>query len=215
MEKTLQQETPSLYPICKRCFDVIFSICVLTFLSPLLLFIAFLIKVSSKGNVLYSSVRIGKDYKKIYCLKFRTMYVDADERLGSLLEKCPKLKDEWQRYQKLKKDPRVTFIGRILRKTSLDEFPQFFDVIKGDLSVVGPRPFCENQIDDYLGSKAPKFLSIKPGITGIWQVSGRNLLTFKERMILEEAYIENLSFYQDLWIILKTVPAVIFPKGAF
>ncbi len=143
------------------------------------------------------------------------MYVDADARLNALLEKSPELKEEWQKYQKLKKDPRVTFIGKILRKASLDEFPQFFDVIKGDLSVVGPRPFCENQIDDYLGAKAPKFLSIKPGITGIWQVSGRNLLTFKERMVLEEAYIENLSFHKDLVIILKTVPAVIFPKGAF
>ncbi len=215
MEKTLQQETTSLYPICKRCFDVIFSICVLTLLSPLLLVIALLIKTTSKGSVLYRSYRIGKDYKKIYCLKFRTMYVDADARLNALLEKSPELKEEWQKYQKLKKDPRVTFIGKILRKASLEEFPQFFDVIKGDLSVVGPRPFCENQIDDYLGAKAPKFLSIKPGITGIWQVSGRNLLTFKERMVLEEAYIENLSFHKDLVIILKTVPAVIFPKGAF
>lgn len=143
------------------------------------------------------------------------MYLDADDRLKILLKTNPILKEEWSKFQKLKKDPRITFIGKILRKTSLDELPQFLDVLRGDLSIVGPRPFCENQIEEYLGKKAPKFLSVKPGITGIWQISGRNLLTFHERMVLEESYIENLSFSKDLWIILKTIPAVIFPKGAF
>lgn len=215
MEKTLSHLQESSYYTLKRCFDVLFSILVLLLLSPLYLLIALLIKLTSEGHVLYRSERIGKDFKKIYCLKFRSMYLDADKRLSAILENNPKLQDEWKKFQKLKKDPRITLVGKFLRRTSLDELPQFIDVLRGDLSVVGPRPFCENQITEYLGKKAPKFLSIKPGITGIWQVSGRNLLTFKERLVLEEDYIENPSFVQDLKIICKTIPAMLFPKGAF
>ena len=215
MEKTLYQEKLPRYELQKRLFDIVFSLVFITAFSPLFILIALLIKLTSKGEVFYKSERIGKDFKKIFCLKFRSMHQDAEKRLEEILEKDPEKKNEWLRYQKLKKDPRITFVGRILRKTSLDELPQFFDVLRGDLSVVGPRPFCENQIDEYLGKSAPKFLSIKPGITGIWQVSGRNLLTFKERLELERKYIENPSFLQDLKIIFRTIPTVVFPKGAF
>lgn len=204
-----------LYKHYKTFFDVFFSFCAILLGLPLFLLIAILVKLSSKGPILYRSERIGLNFKPISCLKFRTMYQDADQRLHDLFTKEPLLKKEWDLYQKLKKDPRIHPIGRFLRKTSMDELPQFFNVLKGDLSIVGPRPFCKNQVETYLGHKAVKFLSVKPGITGIWQISGRNLLTFHERLILEENYIDTKSFLLDLRILLKTIPAVIFPKGAY
>lgn len=208
-------KTASLYKPLKRYFDIIFSLSVLSIGFPVFLLIAFSIKLSSKGPIFYKSKRIGYKSKPISCLKFRTMYVDADKRLEKILDDDPLLKKEWDLYQKLKKDPRVHPIGRFLRKTSMDELPQFLNALKGDLSVVGPRPFCKDQVELYLGNKASKFLSVKPGITGIWQVSGRNLLTFHERLILEESYIDRKSFLMDIKIILKTIPAVFFPKGAY
>lgn len=208
-------KTIDLYALCKRCFDILFSLCVLVLGSPIFLLIALIVKLSCRGPIFYKSERIGYESKTIYCLKFRTMYRDADTRLQSLLVKDPLLKKEWDLYQKLKHDPRIYPLGRFLRKTSLDELPQFFNALKGDLSVVGPRPFCKDQVKLYLGNKASKFLSVKPGITGIWQVSGRNLLTFPERLILEESYIDKKSFLMDVIIIIKTIPAVLFPKGAY
>ncbi len=203
------------YTILKRSFDLIFSIGCLVAFSPLFLCIALLIKLSSKGPVFYTSSRIGLSHKPISCLKFRTMYMDAEARLSLLLHQNPHLKKEWMQYQKLKNDPRILPIGKFLRKTSLDELPQFFNVLLGDLSIVGPRPFYEHQVKEYLGNKAEKFLSVKPGITGLWQVSGRNLLTFTERLILEESYIDNASLLKDLKIILKTLPAILSSKGAY
>jgi undecaprenyl-phosphate galactose phosphotransferase len=203
------------YPFFKRAFDILFSLGVLIVGSPIFLLIALLIKLSSKGPILYKSERIGKKAKTIFCLKFRTMHVDADERLAELLEKNASLKQEWALYQKLKTDPRIHRFGKFLRKSSLDELPQFFNVLQGDLSIVGPRPFYKEQLHHYLGEKAEKFLSVKPGITGIWQVSGRNLLTFNERLILEERYIDHPSFSLDLFILLKTIPMIFFPKGAY
>lgn len=141
--------------------------------------------------------------------------MDAEARLALLLNQNPHLKKEWMQYQKLKNDPRILPIGKFLRKTSLDELPQFFNVLLGDLSVVGPRPFYEHQVKQYLGDKVEKFLSVKPGITGLWQVSGRNLLTFTERLILEESYIDNASLLNDFQIVLKTLPAVLSSKGAY
>lgn len=204
-----------LYAFFKRCFDIVFSLCVLIFGFPIFLLIALLIKLSSKGPIFYKSIRVGYGSKTISCLKFRTMHTDADQRLEKILEKDPLLKKEWDLYQKLKRDPRIYPIGGFLRKTSMDELPQFFNALKGDLSIVGPRPFYKDQVELYLGNKAAKFLSVKPGITGIWQVSGRNLLTFHERLVLEEAYIDRKSFLMDIKIILKTIPEVFFPKGAY
>ena len=204
-----------LYKCSKRTFDLFFSLCALIVGIPLFLFIALLIKFSCRGPIFYKSERVGRHFKPISCLKFRTMYMDADERLQELLAKDPLVKKEWSLYKKLKKDPRVHPIGKFLRKTSMDELPQFFNVLQGHLSIVGPRPFCKHQVKDYLGHKADKFLSVKPGITGIWQISGRNLLTFHERLLLEETYIDTKSFLLDIKIILKTIPVVIFPKGAY
>ena len=143
------------------------------------------------------------------------MYSDADQRLHDLLEKDPLLKREWIQYQKLKNDPRIFPLGHFLRKTSLDELPQLINVLLGDLSLIGPRPFYKDQVTKYLGNKAEKFLSVKPGITGLWQVSGRNLLTFEERLALDEHYIDNFCFMQDVLIFFKTFPALLSLKGAY
>jgi len=199
----------------KRVFDIVFSLgAILFFLVPGVV-IALLIKLTSPGRIFYSSKRVGKDGQQIFCWKFRTMYQDADKKLLELLRENPKLKQEWETYFKLKDDPRISKIGKILRKTSLDELPQFYNVLKGDLSVVGPRPVTEEEIQKYFGSKASKILSVRPGLTGIWQTSGRSLLTFEERIQLEESYIDRQSLTLDLRIICKTIPAMFFTKGAF
>lgn len=199
----------------KRAFDIAFSFTLLIFMTPLCLLIALAVKADSKGPAFYASKRVGRGKKGIKCWKFRTMYIDADERLQELLSSDPTLKQEWDNYRKLKNDPRITKVGRWLRKTSLDELPQFWNVLMGELSVVGPRPVTKEEIEKYFGDKAEKILSMRPGITGLWQTSGRSLLSFEERLILEESYIDQQSFLLDLWLICKTIPAVVFPKGAF
>ena len=199
----------------KRAFDLVFSLCAILFFLPFAIFIALLIKLSSSGPIFYSSRRVGKEGEPIDCWKFRTMCTDADERLEQILHENPKLQQEWETYFKLKDDPRVSTIGKFLRKTSLDELPQFWNVLRGDLSVVGPRPVTEEEVRKYFGEKASKILSIRPGLTGIWQVSGRNLLTFEERIKLEERYIDHQSLTLDLMIIVKTIPMLFCAKGAF
>jgi undecaprenyl-phosphate galactose phosphotransferase len=182
------------------------------FFLPVGLCLSILIKLSSKGAVFYRSHRRGKDNLSIYCWKFRTMYQDAEQRLSTILEKDPALQKEWNTYYKLKRDPRVTCVGKFLRKTSLDEIPQFWNVLKGDLSLVGPRPVTDVEITKYFGNKAKKILSVRPGLTGIWQTSGRNLITFEERIKLEEHYIDKRSIILDLRIICKTIPMLFFPR---
>lgn len=199
----------------KRIFDILFSLGAILFFLPLGLIIAVLIKATSPGRIFYSCKRVGKDGQPIYCWKFRTMCEDADKKLLEILHQNPQLKQEWDTYYKLKDDPRVSGIGKILRKTSLDELPQFWNVLTGDLSVVGPRPVTEEEIKKYFGEKASKILSVRPGLTGIWQTSGRSLLTFEERIRLEESYIEMQSLIFDLKIICKTIPMMFISRGAF
>ncbi|OGN59195.1 MAG: exopolysaccharide biosynthesis protein [Chlamydiae bacterium RIFCSPHIGHO2_12_FULL_27_8] len=207
----------------KRVFDILFSLLVIIFISPIYVIIAISILLTSKGPVFYSSTRLGKNGKIIKCYKFRTMHLDAEYRLINILNSNIALKVEWEKFQKLKNDPRITKIGSFLRKTSLDELPQFFNVLNGDLSVVGPRAFVMvgpkdkfvDEIKTYLGSYTEKILSVKPGITGLWQISGRSNVTIEERIKIESEYIDNFSFLFDLKIILKTIPKMIFPNGAF
>ena len=143
------------------------------------------------------------------------MYRDADKRLKEILEADPELQDEWNKTYKLKKDPRITLIGRLLRRTSLDELPQFWNVLKGDLSVVGPRPVVQEEINQHFGVKAYKILSIRPGITGIWQVSGRNDTSYETRIKMDEQYVDKHSLLLDLKLVLMTIPCMISSRGAY
>lgn len=199
----------------KRLFDLVFSSVFLILFLPLFVVIAFLITIASPGAIFYTCKRVGKDGRLFNCFKFRTMYADAEERLQLLLASNREIKQEWELYWKLRSDPRITSIGKFLRKTSLDELPQLFNVLMGDLSLVGPRPVTQEEIEKYYGDKAEKILSLRPGITGLWQTSGRNLLTYEERIKLEERYVDTRTFLMDLKLIAKTVPVILFPRGAF
>ncbi len=199
----------------KRAFDIGFSFFILLFASPLFLFLILLVKIFSKGPIFYGSVRVGLHGKKIICYKLRTMVQNADLLLEDLLKKDAKLKAEWEKNYKLKQDPRITKIGSLLRRTSLDELPQFWNVLKGDLSVVGPRPISFAEVDLFLHNQGGKIFSLRPGLTGLWQTSGRSNLSYNKRIELEKKYLEKQSFTYDLLLILKTIPLMIFPKGAF
>lgn len=199
----------------KRTFDIVFSLFVLLIASPVLLLIALSIRFFSKGKIVYAHERIGRGGKSFHCLKFRTMYADADQRLIDILANNPEMRKEWEMTHKLKNDPRVTPIGKFLRKTSLDEFPQFINVLRGDLSVVGPRPVVRSEIQKHIGPKAGVILSVRPGITGLWQVSGRSDTSYTTRIHLDEKYIQEQSFLLDLKLICKTVPCMLWSKGAY
>lgn len=199
----------------KRAFDILFSFSSLVLCIPVFALIALAIRLTSRGPVIYSHERIGRGGKPFKCFKFRTMYPDADARLHDLLSACPVLHNEWMQTRKLKLDPRVMPIGRILRKTSLDELPQFWNVLKGDLSIVGPRPLVSSEVVGYLGDKAAKILSVRPGLTCIWQVSGRSDISYSRRIQLDEEYIDTQSFLLDLKLILRTIPSMVFTKGAY
>ena len=206
----------NFYIILKTFFDIIFSIIVISFGLPLFILIIILIKFSSRGPIFFYHKRIGKNNIPFNCLKFRTMHPEADDILYNMLEKDIKLKEEFEKTHKIKNDPRITPIGKFLRKTSLDELPQFINVLRMEMSVVGPRPIVRNEINKYKSS-ITKVLSIKPGITGLWQVSGRNNLSYKKRVFLDSLYVENMSFIMDLRIIIRTFGVLLFPldRGAY
>ncbi len=196
----------------KRLFDILFSLSVLILFAPVYLLLAFSIALSSSGPIFYVQERVGKNRKRFYCLKFRTMVENADDILLEIMEKSPHLRQEFEDNFKLKQDPRITWIGRFLRMTSLDEFPQFWNVLKGDMSVVGPRPLVEEELPRY-GRHINKILTIRPGITGLWQVSGRNDIPYPRRVQIDLYYANDKNLWMDMWIIFKTIGVVIFPKN--
>ena len=200
----------------KRIGDVVFSLIVLTLGSPIFILIAILVKFSSPGSVFYIQKRIGRNYREFGCIKFRTMYKDADELLPNLLENSPLMKKEFEKDFKLRNDPRITKLGRFLRRSSLDELPQFLNVLKGEMSVVGPRPIVSNEISKY-SLFMEEVISVRPGLTGLWQVSGRNNLSYKKRVQLDLVYARNRNFILDLEIIILTLGVLLFPmdRGAF
>ena len=195
-------------------FDKAFALLALIFLAPIFLAVCILQLLSEGRPIFFAHTRIGRNGKSFKCLKFRTMAVDADKRLRKLLDEDPMALEEWESTQKLEKDPRVTCLGLFLRKTSLDEVPQFLNVVKGDMSIVGPRPIVSDEIPRY-GSFFCDYTSVKPGITGLWQVSGRNDTSYDERVALDVDYVRNRSFFGDLKIILRTVKVVFSREGAF
>jgi exopolysaccharide biosynthesis polyprenyl glycosylphosphotransferase len=200
----------------KRGFDVLFSLSVVILSSPLMLLIALLIKLEDRGPVIYRHKRITAAGKEFDCLKFRTMRVGADKELADLLENNPKYKEEWEHSFKLKNDPRITRIGKLLRKTSLDEFPQFINVLKGDMSVVGARPIVGGELSAFYGESAGRYVSMKPGITGPWQVSKRSDVDdYQERVNLDDWYILNYSLWTDIKIILRTIYIMFKRDGAY
>ncbi len=204
------------YKIFKRGFDIFFSLLVIVIGSPIFLLIAILIKFSSRGPIFYYHKRVGKNFKTFYCIKFRTMHPEADDILENLLDSNELIKHEYEKTHKIKNDPRITRIGKFLRKTSLDELPQFLNVLKLEMSVIGPRPIVEKEIIKYDVSIS-KVLSIKPGITGLWQVSGRNNLSYKKRVFLDCIYVDQFNLLMDLRIIIRTLGVLIFPmdRGAY
>jgi undecaprenyl-phosphate galactose phosphotransferase len=192
----------------KRAFDIAFGSAVLVLLSPLYAAIGLVVKLDSPGPVFYRHRRIGRDGRVFHCLKFRTMYRNADSRLDEILRRDPQAAAEFAATFKLKNDPRITRIGRILRKTSLDEMPQFINVVAGEMSVVGPRPIVAEELVRY-GDWAGNLLAVRPGVTGHWQVSGRNDTTYDERVALDMHYLRNWSLSEDIRIVFKTIGAIL------
>jgi len=200
----------------KRYFDVVFSIMVIVLSLPLTLVIAFLIKIQDGGPVFYGQMRISNAGKRFRCMKFRTMCVDAEKKLKDLLENDPQAREEWDKSFKLKNDPRITRIGRFLRKISLDELPQFINVLKGEMSVVGARPIVEKELNHYYKESGGLYCSAKPGITGPWQVSLRSsTVDYQDRVKLDTWYVMNQSLWLDMKIIFKTVWVMLSGKGAY
>lgn len=192
----------------KRAMDVIISALALIFLLPLLASIALLVRLDSRGPVLFRQNRVGRDGALFAMLKFRTMHVDAPDRLGEILASDPQAAEEWRIYQKLTRDPRVTRIGRFLRRSSLDELPQFINVLLGHMSIVGQRPILPEQREAY-GAHINAYLSARPGITGLWQVSGRNATSFHRRAELGTAYLGCWSLLSDIAILARTPLALL------
>ena len=199
-----------IYSGFKRIVDVVLGCIGLVLLSPVFLILAICIKIDSKGPVIFSHKRIGKNGKEFNMYKFRSMYENAEEMIENFNEEQ---KREWQENFKLENDPRITKMGNFLRRTSLDELPQIVNIIKGDLSIIGPRPIVDEELEKY-GKNKKKFLSITPGLTGYWQANGRSNTTYEERMQMELYYIDNQSLWLDIKIFFKTIISVIKKEGA-
>lgn len=199
----------------KRFFDILFSSLVLVLGAPVFLLCALLIKSTSSGPLFYACKRIGKEGRVFRCWKFRTMVEGAEKLLPVLLASNSSLHHEWKTFYKLRSDPRITAVGKWLRKTSLDELPQFWNVLRGEMSVVGPRPLSQEEVTLHLKEKKQKLLSFRPGITGLWAVSGRSEIPYAKRIALEEEYIDRNSFWLDLSIVGKTAVSIFLPRGAF
>lgn len=203
----------------KRGFDIIVSLILILivfgFFSPFILLLIILIKLDSPGPILFKQERVGQNNKKISVLKFRTMYVDANEIFEKYITDNPDAKAEWEQYQKLREDPRITRCGRFLRSTSIDELPQLFNVLFGQLSLVGPRPVREGEISKFYKDSAKIYFEIRPGITGLWQISGRNQVQYERRVQFDIMYTFNWSFWLDIVILLKTLRVIVTKEGAY
>jgi lipopolysaccharide/colanic/teichoic acid biosynthesis glycosyltransferase len=196
----------------KRIFDIFFALFILTVFSPLYLVLMVLISLNSRGPIFYIQERIGKNHRPFNCIKFRTMVNNADDVLETMMQDSDQMRQEFQSSFKLKQDPRITKIGKFLRLTSLDEFPQFWNVLKGDMSVIGPRPLVPEELPKY-GRKINTVLKVRPGITGLWQVSGRNDIPYPKRVKIDVYYATSHSWILDLWIVYKTIGVIVFPRN--
>lgn len=198
----------------KRIFDLLASAFCFIIFAPVFVLVAIIIRLDSPGPILFRQTRIGAGGKSFTMLKFRTMYNNSENQLENLLDNHPDKRLSWDQFQKITRDPRLTRVGRQLRRYSLDELPQLWNVLKGDMSLVGPRPCLPSQKQFY-GDLLDVYISVRPGVTGLWQVSGRNLLSFEERVKLDVSYIDNWSLGLDVIILLRTFRVVIRHEGAF
>ena len=208
-----QDISKPLYKIFKRTFDIIITSCIILCISPIFIFLYFKVRKDG-GPAMYGHERVGQGGKKFKCLKFRSMHVNSKELLKELLATNENARKEWNLNFKLKNDPRVTKIGAFLRKTSLDELPQLFNVLKGDMSLVGPRPITEVELKRY-EQDVSYYLLVKPGITGLWQVSGRSETDYETRVYFDIWYVKNWSIWNDIVILLKTIKVVLAKDGAY
>jgi exopolysaccharide production protein ExoY len=198
----------------KRVFDIVFSLLALLFLMPALVVISVMLLLVDGGPIIYRHRRIGRGGQTFFCLKFRTMWKDSDKILQDLLESDPERRREWQDYRKLKDDPRIHWIGKLLRVTSLDELPQLFNILAGDMSIVGPRPIVAEELELY-GPNVHFYLAMTPGLTGLWQVSRSAETSYAERVQFDVDYYHCCSMRTDIAIIVKTIGVVLFAHNDF
>jgi lipopolysaccharide/colanic/teichoic acid biosynthesis glycosyltransferase len=194
--------------------NVVLAVAALVFLLPVMVLVALAVFVQDGGPIMFAHRRIGMNGRIFYCLKFRSMAVDAEDRLAAVLASDPAARAEWEQDHKLRRDPRVTRLGAFLRKTSLDELPQLFNVLHGEMSLVGPRPIVEAEVPKY-GRRFQAYCAVKPGITGLWQVSGRNDTSYRTRVALDCVYAKRRNLGLDAYIIACTVPAVLARRGSY
>jgi len=206
-------ERPSSSGFLKRATDIALALVAIVFFSPALLLLALIVRFSDGGPSIFRQDRIGRYGKTFTCYKFRSMNVNAQEQLERLLKNDPKARASWHATQKLDHDPRITPFGKLLRKSSLDELPQLLNVLKGEMSIVGPRPIIQSEIPRYKES-FEDYCQVRPGLTGLWQVSGRSETSYDERVALDVSYVRNQSYFEDWRIIVMTIPAVLFSNGA-
>lgn len=194
--------------------NFVIALLALIFLAPLMITVALAVYMQDGGKPIFAHRRIGRDGKHFYCLKFRSMAVDAEQRLQDLLARDPAARAEWEKDHKLRDDPRVTKLGAFLRKSSLDELPQLINVLRGEMSLVGPRPIVDAEVPKY-GRRFAKYCAVKPGITGLWQVSGRNDTSYRTRVALDCVYAKRRNVGLDMTVMARTVPAVLLRKGSY
>jgi Undecaprenyl-phosphate galactose phosphotransferase WbaP len=199
--------------LAKRAFDIVGAVLLAVLFSPLILVIVLFIRIEGQP-VLFWHKRVGRNGRSFHCVKFRTMVRDAEHVLRRLLTERPELRDEWTKNFKLYDDPRITKTGRVLRFTSLDELPQLWNVLRGEMSLVGPRPIVRAELLRY-GRNAAKYLAVKPGLTGLWQVKGRSNTTYRRRVAMDKFYIQNQSLLLDIYILAATPAAVLRRNGAY
>lgn len=197
----------------KRALDLTLVFASLPFVLPVMLLVAALVYLASPGPIFYAHRRVGQGGREFRCLKFRTMVTDGDQVLQAHLRNNPHERLAWEAERKLQNDPRVTPVGAVLRKSSLDELPQLLNVLKGEMSLVGPRPVVRDELVKY-GRSARYYLVARPGLTGLWQISGRNDISYARRVLFDRFYVTRWTLLRDLWIVAMTVPAVLASKGA-
>lgn len=199
----------------KRLFDLISIVVILALFWWVIIGVAIAVRISGGSPVIYGHKRVGRNGREFKCYKFRSMVANADEVLAHLLANDPAAREEWERDFKLKNDPRITRVGRFIRKTSFDEFPQLWNVLMNDMSIVGPRPVVRKELDLYYGKALSHYESVKPGLTGLWQVSGRNDMEYDERVELDKRYVLSWNVFSDFMIVMRTVGVMFGKRGAY